>query len=53
VTIVILMDATVDGERYYRRARALTSFTGPAGETTAAVEVDPADLSLTPPEDRD
>ena len=31
--------ATEDGRRYHRRERALTSFTGPARETKAALSV--------------
>jgi hypothetical protein len=50
LNLVIL---TLDGERYYRKERALTSFTGPARETTAAVEVDPDDLGRTPSADRE
>ena len=41
--LIILTYATPDGERYYRKERALTSFTD-ARETTAAVEADPTDL---------
>jgi len=43
--IVILVYATPDGERYLRKERALTSFTGPARETRAALDVDPAALA--------
>jgi hypothetical protein len=53
LNIVILTYATLDGERYFRKERALTSFTGPSRETTAAVEVDPNDLGRTPEEDRE
>ena len=53
LNLVILTYATLDGERYYRKERALTSFTGPARETTAAVEVDPDDLGRTPSADRE
>lgn len=42
--LIILTYATEDGEQYYRKERALTSFTGSARETTAAVEVDPDNL---------
>ncbi|ADJ17189.1 hypothetical protein [Halalkalicoccus jeotgali] len=42
--LIILIYATPDGERYFRKERALTSFTGPARETTAAVTVDPGNL---------
>lgn len=41
--LIILIYATPDGERYFRKERALTSFTGPGRETTAAVTVDPED----------
>lgn len=51
--IVILVYATPDGERYLRKERALTSFTGPARETTAAVTTDPDNLGVTPDEDRE
>jgi hypothetical protein len=53
LNLVILTYATPDGERYLRKERALTSFTGPARETTAALDVDPDDLGETPPEDRE
>jgi len=43
--VVILVYATPDGTRYYRKERALTSFTGPARETTAALDVDPDALA--------
>lgn len=46
--IVVLVYATPDGERYLRKERALTSFTGPARTTTAAVAVDPGNLDGTP-----
>jgi hypothetical protein len=42
--LIILTYATPDGERYFRKERALTSFTGSARETTAAVDVDPDNL---------
>jgi hypothetical protein len=51
--IVILVYATPDGERYLRKERALTSFTGPARTTTAAVEADPENLGVTPEGDRE
>ncbi|MFP8891035.1 hypothetical protein ACLI4U_14895 [Natrialbaceae archaeon A-CW2] len=41
--VIILTYATLDGERYYRKERALTSFTD-VRDTTAALEVSPADL---------
>lgn len=51
--LVILTYATPDGERYLRKERALTSFTGDNRETTAALDVDPDDLGRTPPADRE
>jgi len=42
--LIILTYATPDGKRYFRKERALTSFTGSARETTAAVDVDPDNL---------
>jgi hypothetical protein len=36
--LVILVYATTDGERYLRKERALTSFTGPARDTYAATD---------------
>lgn len=42
--IVILIYATPDGERYLRKERALTSFTGPARDTTAAIDAEPGNL---------
>jgi hypothetical protein len=50
--IVILTYATLDGERYYRKERALTSFSD-ARETTAAVDVDPSDLGVVDEDDRE
>ena len=44
LNIVILTYATPDGEREYRKERALTSFTGGARETPVTVEVDPDNL---------
>ena len=41
--IIILVYATPDGRRYYRKERALTSFTD-VRETTAAVDVSPDNL---------
>jgi hypothetical protein len=52
--IVILIYATPDGERALRKERALTSFSGPARETTAAVVADPGNLdTVTDPETRE
>jgi hypothetical protein len=41
--LIILTYATPDGERYFRKERALTSFTDQR-ETTAAVDVDVENL---------
>jgi len=41
--IIILVYATPDGRRYYRKERALTSFSD-VRETTAAVDVSPDNL---------
>lgn len=41
--LIILTYATPDGSRYFRKERALTSFTDTRG-TTAAVAVDPSNL---------
>lgn len=41
--LIILVYATTDGERYFRKERALTSFTD-ARDTTAALVVDPDNL---------
>ena len=41
--LIILTYATPDGERYFRKERALTSFTD-VRDTTAAVDVDPDNL---------
>lgn len=43
--IIILTYATPDGAYSFRKERALTSFTGGSRETTAAVDVDPGNLS--------
>lgn len=42
--LIILTYATPDGERYFRKERALTSFSGPDRETSAALDVDPDNL---------
>lgn len=42
--LIILVYATPDGERYYRKERALTSFTGDSRATTAALDVAPGNL---------
>ncbi|MFC7074969.1 hypothetical protein [Haloarcula halophila] len=41
--LIILTYATRDGEQYFRKERALTSFTD-VRDTTAAVETDPGNL---------
>ncbi|WP_222918519.1 hypothetical protein [Natrinema sp. SYSU A 869] len=41
LNLIILVYATEDGQRYHRRERALTSFTGPARETSAGLRVSP------------
>ena len=43
--LIILMYATPDGERYLRKERALTSFTGPARDTYAAIEANSDQLA--------
>ena len=51
--IVILVYATPDGSRYFRKERALTSFTD-VRDTTAAVEARPENLgSVDDPAERD
>jgi len=42
--LIILTYATPDGGRYFRKERALTSFTGDHRGTYAALEVDPDNL---------
>jgi len=41
--LIILTYATPDGERYFRKERALTSFTD-VRDTTAAVDAEPGNL---------
>ncbi|WP_247002365.1 hypothetical protein [Halosolutus gelatinilyticus] len=41
--LIILTYATPDGERYFRKERALTSFTD-VRDTTAAIDADPGNL---------
>jgi hypothetical protein len=54
LNLIILTYAMPDGERYYRKERALTSFTGPARTTTAAVAVESSNLGdVSDPEERD
>ena len=43
--LIILTYATPDGEQYLRKERALTSFTGPAWDTYAALDVVPEKLA--------
>jgi hypothetical protein len=51
--VVILTYATPDGERYFRKERALTSFSD-VRDTTAAVEAGPGELgSVDDPELRE
>jgi hypothetical protein len=50
--IIILVYATPDGERYFRKERALTSFTD-VRDTTAAVDVDPGNLGEVEAEKRE
>lgn len=42
--LIILTYATLDGQQYFRKERALTSFTGASRETTAAVDVEQGNL---------
>lgn len=42
--LIILTYATPDGEREFRKERALQSFSGPSRETTAALSVDTGNL---------
>jgi len=51
--MVILTYATRDGERYFRKDRALTSFSD-VRDTTAAVDADPANVGrVDDPDDRE
>jgi hypothetical protein len=51
--VVILTYATPDGERYFRRERALTSFSD-ARDTTAAVDAAPSNVgTVGDPADRE
>jgi hypothetical protein len=50
--LIILVYATPDGRRSFRKERALTSFTGPARETPVSLEVDPENLSAVDDPDR-
>jgi len=49
--IIILVYATPDGRRYFRKERALTSFTTDVRETTAAVDVPPHNLGTVTDDD--
>ncbi len=42
--LIILIYATPDGKQYFRKERALPSFTGSARETLAALDVSPDQL---------
>ena len=49
--LIILTYATPDGERYFRKERALTSYTD-TRDTTAAVDADPGNLGAVDDPDR-
>ena len=52
--LVILVYATTDGERYTCKERALTSFTGPARDTYAAIDASPGNFGdVTDPDERE
>jgi hypothetical protein len=51
--LIILVYATPDGRRYFRKERALTSFTGAQRETKAAVDVEADQLGTVAAEDRE
>jgi hypothetical protein len=54
LNLIILTYATPDGERYFRKERALPSFTGPARTTTAAVDAEPSNLGdVSDPDERE
>jgi hypothetical protein len=42
--LIILTYATLDGYRYFRKERALTSFTGDSRATPASLDVDTSNL---------
>lgn len=48
--LIILTYATTDGEQYFRKERALTSF-GDVRDTTAAVDAEPNNLGSVDDED--
>jgi hypothetical protein len=50
--LIILVYATPDGTREFRKERALTSFTGPARETPVSLRVDPDNLASVGDPDR-
>jgi hypothetical protein len=51
--LIILTYATPDGERYFRKERALTSFTD-TRDTTAAVDAEPENLgTVDDPDERE
>lgn len=51
--MVILTYATTDGKRYFRKERALTSFSD-VRDTTAAVDADPSNVgAVDDPDDRE
>jgi hypothetical protein len=51
--LVILVYATPNGKQYLRKERALTSFTGPARETHAALDVVSDRLAATDRDERE
>ncbi len=52
--LIILTYATPDGQRDFRKERALTSFTGPARRTPVSLEVDETNLgTVEDPETRE
>jgi hypothetical protein len=51
--IVITTYATPDGEQYYRREQALTSFSGEDPGTPVSMTVDPSNLGTVDPENRE
>jgi hypothetical protein len=52
--LIILTYATPDGSKEFRKERALTSFTGEARATTAALDVSPTNLGdVSDPETRE
>jgi len=50
--LIVLTYATPDGEQFYRKERALTSFTGPARETKVSLTVPVDDLGAVSDPDR-